>query len=402
MMSPTPSDIAICIPIQSNHNQHYLDSECIGLVLYRNDGQLDFINYSHPDAPTSTREDITFADTTLILNKKFALNIGIRGGIDMDSYLLYYFDYTIPLSSFYCDTINSYHRKHRNSKNLNRIVPYSKLMESIGNFCDHVIRLYKPDRIASDCVSFCNDYVDAFYGLDKSIVIIDDIHRRQHYTWNTATTRPSNHWDRLNFYAINKGDGSRDRLKTQFDNGTLVQFDFNAFHVNLLANYVGFSFDKYPYEQLRDEIHPEMSINDMKRYVFKNLYGGISDDMKRHQFFSLVQDVIDAKYSEYSTHFCMKSWRYGKRFRDIQDANPNKVFNYFLQSMETEWNVPIIIRILKLFGELESKFLMYLWDAFLFDIHPNEKWVIPEISSILGDVGMKLKITSGGDFGNLT
>ena len=39
----------------------------------------------------------------------------------------------------------------------------------------------------------------------------------------------------FNFSAMNKRDGTRNKIRSRFDGGKIVQFDYDAFHIKLLA-----------------------------------------------------------------------------------------------------------------------------------------------------------------------
>jgi len=70
--------------------------------------------------------------------------------------------------------------------------------------------------------------------------------RKQNYMWYTATSRPSNTWNNFNFSALNKNDGTRNKIHSKFSNGKLVQFDYDAFHIKLLAKILDYKFTKHP------------------------------------------------------------------------------------------------------------------------------------------------------------
>ena len=40
----------------------------------------------------------------------------------------------------------------------------------------------------------------------------------------------SNNFGGVNYFALNKDDGSRDRFISRFEGGKLVQFDYDAYH----------------------------------------------------------------------------------------------------------------------------------------------------------------------------
>ena len=62
------------------------------------------------------------------------------------------------------------------------------------------------------------------------------------YNPYTSTGRPSNRFGGLNFAALNKSDGSRKQFISRFSNGVLVEMDFDAYHLRLIADKIGYDF----------------------------------------------------------------------------------------------------------------------------------------------------------------
>ena len=52
---------------------------------------------------------------------------------------------------------------------------------------------------------------------------------------------------------------------------------------------------------------------------------------------------------------------------NLPDMNPNKLFNYMIQLMETERNISILDTFIFCMDEYRSKMVLYNYDAFLFD-----------------------------------
>ena len=144
-----------------------------------------------------------------------------------------------------------------------------------------------------------------------------------------------------------------------------------------------------------------MEYDEFKSKIFQNIYGNITNDFMNHSFFQSVQAVIDDLWHQYESNGSVDSHFYGKIFRDIKDATPNKVFNYILQSLETEYNVRKIKTILPHLKDKKSVFMMYLYDAFVFDIHPSEMGLIDVLRSAFETDNMSIKIYIGDTFGDI-
>ena len=111
--------------------------------------------------------------------------------------------------------------------------------------------------------------------------------------------------------------------------------------------------------------------------------------------------MINQLWDSYEKDGYVNSHFYNKLFIGIQDPTPNKVFNYILQSLETEYNVKKIKNLLPIINDKKSIFSMYLYDAFVFDIHPDEENLILLLKSAFETDRMSVKVYSGEDFGTI-
>jgi hypothetical protein len=112
--------------------------------------------------------------------------------------------------------------------------------------------------------------------------------------------------------------------------------------------------------------------------------------------------MIDELYQEYIEKGYIESYFYHKRFREIEDPTPNKVFNYFLQSLETEYNVRKLKTILPMLQDQRTVLCMYLYDAFVFDVPPDEINLVSQLKRGFETDGMTTKCSIGDDFGSIT
>ena len=81
--------------------------------------------------------------------------------------------------------------------------------------------------------------------------------------------------------------------------------------------------------------------NEAKSLSFQYLYGYIPDEIKRsNEYFSKVNQYINILWDEYKSKEFIVSDIYSKKIykKNLDDMNPNKLFNYMIQLMETENN----------------------------------------------------------------
>ena len=393
----------VCIPLFSNANKHQSENAVVGLYLSFIDRTEKYINFSHPDEVTDDLRliDIQLHHKSLVFNKKALLYHGFNEGIDLNSYLQYYTDYSISQKEFYTKSIEILSNKYFKSEDLGHIIPLAVQLEYAKKMADYTLKVYREFQLNDKCIQFCNDFVEIFYEIEKQKILIDGEWKNQNYMWYTATSRPSNSWDGFNFSAMNKRDGTRNKIRSRFDGGKIVQFDYDAFHIKLLAKVLDYKFNGHPYDDIKKELVLDIPYDEIKSKVFQNIYGSISPQFMEHPFFQCIQAVIDEFYQGYKTDSMVKSWFYEKTFRDIQDETPNKIFNYVLQSLETEYNVRKIKTLLPHLEDKQSVFMMYLYDAFVFDIHPDEMNLINTLRSAFETDDMTIKIYVGDTFGDI-
>lgn len=384
---------------------HPSEVKIMGMYVYPLGGKPQIFNWSHPDMVVSdvALQDIKLHPESLVYDKKALVYNGFTDGIDLNSYLNFHTDQTIASVNFYSKTMDHFYQRYRHHSEVNKIIPLSKLVEFAHGITEYILAYYtnKPINTAGDCVKFCTDFFDTFHTIETYDIPIDDTTHKQNYMWHTATSRPSNTWDSFNIAALNKTDGTRDRIHSKFEGGMLVQYDYDAFHVKLLAKIVGYEFEKHPYDQLKEDLNLDATYDEVKAMVFQNLYGFITPEFKAHPFFAKVQVLIDQLYYKYKTDGYISSYLYGRRFTDIANPSPNKVFNYYLQSMETEYNLNTLKSILPMLAGQKTVLGMYLYDAFVFDVPPEEDWLISTIHQKLEMDGMTVKLSIGETFGSM-
>ena len=78
--------------------------------------------------------------------------------------------------------------------------------------------------------------------------------------------------------------------------------------------------------------------------------------------------------------------------------NPQKLFNYVLQNLETSTNVLILWDIFCLLKGKKTKLVLYTYDSFLFDFAEDEGYILEEIKDIFKKKKLNIKQTEGYDY----
>ena len=68
----------------------------------------------------------------------------------------------------------------------------------------------------------------------------------------------------------------------------------------------------------------------------------------------------------------------------LENMNPQKLFNYMLQNIESALNTKILMDIHKLLRGKKTQIVLYTYDSFLFDIANDEENIKEERSIVTG------------------
>ena len=237
------------------------------------------------------------------------------------------------------------------------------------------------------------------------------------YNLYTSTGRPSNKWGGVNFAALNKSDGSRRAFRSRFGSqGTLLQFDYDAFHFRLIASLIGYTIPAgtYFHEYLgknfyfeTDELTDEQ-YNESKRISFQYLYGNITKEIRDAvPFFDQTQRFIDYLWKRFRTDGFVKTPVYQKIIgaNDIENNNPNKLFNYVIQNYEMETGSRVLEKLRKIsyVSDYQSVPVLYTYDSFLFDycLDDGREFIDKMISLVELAGEFPIKIEHGGTYQDL-
>ena len=78
--------------------------------------------------------------------------------------------------------------------------------------------------------------------------------------------------------------------------------------------------------------------------------------------------------------------------------NPQKLFNYILQNMETSQNVLVLWEMLRILRGYKTKLVLYTYDSFLFDLDKDEEGLLDEIREIFSKYKLNIKEIKGYDY----
>ena len=372
-----------------------------------------FIIQKHPDSDKVLEDFKWLNEHTILTPDKKILNHFYEFDKVTDINYLYWDDTGKPFEKHITNNaIDFLSNKYYNVKKLNEIIPLSKHNE----YCNDIVKSMN-NLIFDSNDEYMNDVVRAFTSIEQNgIKVSDDIcdifdmRVKKHisngklysqYNLWTTTGRPSNSFGSVNFAAL----PPEKRKGFVAENDYLVEFDFDAYHLRLIADLVG--YHTFGEESVHEHLSKwyECSYEESKQRTFKLLYGGIDKETREKvPFFDLTHKYINSKWNEINTHNLVFTDIYRRKllFNNYDDLNRNKVFNYLIQALETESNIKKILSIQDYLLEKKTKLVLYGYDSFLFDFS-NEDGVetLKDIKSILEENKHYTKAKMGLNYGEM-
>jgi len=359
---------------------------------------------------TDVQEIISQYKEIYTLDKKFQRHLAsnFEGAIDIGFYN------SINIVDSFCPTINHFYQKYPTLKNLNALIPIVKLYELWENILNQAV--LEPAPPLTPYIQFASTHVtDAFYNIEKNTIGLDinafddyfDIPHKQYnvvensiysqYNLYNTTTRPSNHFNGINFLALNKDTGERQAFIPQ--NSTFIEMDFSAYHPTLCGKIIGQDF--VGYDAVVEKLGIEKS--EAKQKTFRFLYGGIKEGLEEVDWFKKVSYFIDNLWDEFLENGYIENPISKKRFYGdkLENINKQKLFNYLLQSLETVISVTKIQQIQEVLKDAKTKIVLYVYDSILLDVDKSEKALLAQVKQILEQDGFKVGLSYGNNYNNL-
>ena len=364
----------ILIPILCDVNKHPLENSLCLLYVKILDGDEYLLPFRHSEA---LNLDISYLDKLNSDHKKYVYDrkqfnhiVSWKNVIDIN--LQYYMEHNKPL---YIEDISTnshdyFNRKYYKLQGVNCIVPILKHLElcrKLSNeFQKHIdLPVYK---------EYNDDIIDNLTYLESSGLRCDKEIVYSEYNLYTSTGRPSNRFGGINFAALNKSDGSRKPFVSRFENGMLVEFDYDAYHLRLIGEVVNYKFPDGSVHEHMGEFYG-CDYQESKNRSFQYLYGHIPIEVVQiNPFFGAVHDYINKIWSEYKQGDFITSNIYSKKIyrKNLSEMSRNKLFNYLIQLMETENNMKMLSNLIPFLESYKSKLILYSYDSFLFDFNLDD------------------------------
>jgi hypothetical protein len=391
-------------PIWADIHSHYINNTLSFIYIYDIQRGREFIiNISNLDHHLTSINKIKFnCKEAYAFDKKSFLNT-IQLPYMYDASLVKYLQVNKPLAEHHTSCHSFFYRKFRNLKNVNDLIPIGKHIECIRKTRDEFLQYYNiSDSVADVVKKFDNYYINSLHNIEKNGLYTNNGCEYSKYNPYTITSRPSNTFNGINYAALNKENGSRDRFISRFDDGKLVQFDYDAYHPRIIGKMVGEPIPQHVsgHQALADMYG--VSYSESKNITFRQLYGGVQSKYMHIPLFNKTSHRINLLWTEFNRNGFVKTpmGRYLKK-ENLIDINDNKLFNYMLQATETELNMNIVSKLNSFLLDKKSKLILYTYDSYLLDMHPDEFKLLCDLKILIEGNGFIAKMEIGDTYSNM-
>lgn len=309
-----------------------------------------------------------------------------------------------------------FYNKFKYLEDVNTLIPISKHYEK----CECMFEAVKSYIGKESNLEWQNNYVKAYKWVEEQGLTVNERVFDKFFepTWKArsmkdnriytsynlynVTSRPTNAFNGINFLAFNKENGSREAFIPQ--NDVFVEFDFDGYHIRLIANMLGVDLPSnesihvilgkqyFNKEELSSEEYQES-----KKITFRQLYNGIEEEYKQVELFKEIDEFIVSMWDEFKRQKSL-TLPNGRKLRG-KDFTPQKLFNYYVQCLETVNNVKKLTDLRELFKGKKSKVVLVVYDSILIDYSADDgKGFLKQIKEVLERDGYRVKAQKGDNY----
>lgn len=225
------------------------------------------------------------------------------------------------------------------------------------------------------------------------------------YNLFTSTGRPSNTFNNINFAALNKSDASRTAFVPK--NDVLVEFDYRAYHIRILAQMVDYEFGEEDIHEHLGKLYYSSKTLTQEQYAesksitFRLLFGENKNRMYADlEFFKRVYAFKEKLWQEYETNGYIASRVSGRHITGIEHRN--QLLPYLLQMFETERNILVLSDIQRYLHGKQSGLVLYSYDAVVIDYAGEDGTaLLQHIQELLEEGYYTTSVSYGKNYGEM-
>jgi hypothetical protein len=414
----------LAVPILADHQLHPSINKISCIYIYSSN-EIEFIVPIHHTEQLAgfieLLHKVLSLESIFVHDKKLWIQMGGNNNVyDVKTLWWYTYGESYDDNHYYTSAHTFYWRRHTNLQYVNTIIPIMKHAQMCQKIRKYAMPMIVNSKLTETYKQFNTHYPKIFAEIEsngmqvtnsfkmKELITNNKVYSNYHY--HTTTGRPSNAFRGFNFAAMNKQDGTRDSFCSRFENGALVEFDFDAYHVRLIAQLIGYKlpagsihtyFGKFYFgtETLTSDQYEQS-----KQITFRLLYGHIEKEFLKIPFFKQVNEFVYSLWNEWKRNGYIKTPILKRVLSkdNLSDMNQNKLFNYYLQALETEFTVNRLNQLSYLLKEYKTCIILYTYDSVLFDVPIHEaKQILPNIKSCLEGENFPVKCKVGNIYSKM-
>jgi hypothetical protein len=408
----------LVVPILSSPIFHPTQNPVIALYVYTEDDVERIVPFRHTEQLRGFPEHLPrflALQNIFVHDKKAWLQIGGNGTVwDVKTLWWYTYGEAYDESHYPTAAHQFYWRRHSNLAHVNAVVPLQQHLAMCQKIRHYAWPMCVNAKLTDSYLQFNATYPETFAAIESAglqvtedfrmpdLIIDNRVYTAYHY--HTTTGRPSNASRGFNYAAMNKEDGTRDAFCSRFSEGALVEMDFDAYHVRLIARLIGYQlpagsvhtyFGRFYFstDELTDEQYEQS-----KQITFRLLYGGIDTEFLSIPFFQQVNTFVYDLWRQWKAKGHIKTPILQRPITSdaVQNMTANKLFNYYLQATETEVSVQKLRQCQDLIKGLETRMILYTYDSILFDVPTAEaQTILPAIKQLFEQGNFPVKTKAG-------
>ena len=413
----------LIVPILASPAYHATQNTLIAMYVY-NEADECIIPMRHTEQVRGFTEHVKrFLELQNIFvhDKKQWLLIGGNAAVwDVKTLWWYTYGEAYDESHYPTSAHTFFWRRHNAMPQVNSIVPLQQHLAMCQKIRHYAWPMCVNAKLTESYLQFNATYPATFAAIERvglqvtetfrmpDIVHTDRVYSQ--YNYHTITGRPSNAFRGFNFAAMNKEDGTREAFCSRFESGALVEMDFDSYHVRLIAKLIGYEL---PASSIHDYLGrfyfdvaelTDTQREESKAVTFRLLYGGIDAEFLSIPFFRQVNEFVYALWASWKRQGYIETPILKRPItRDmVTNMTANKLFNYYLQALETEVSVRKLQQVQDVLKDHQSCMILYTYDSVLFDVtYAEARELLPKIKETLQQGNLPVKCKLGYNYNKM-
>jgi len=413
----------LIVPILASPTHHATQNTLIAMYVY-NEADECIIPLRHTEQVRGFTEHVKrFLELQNIFvhDKKQWLLIGGNAAVwDVKTLWWYTYGEAYDESHYPTSAHTFFWRRHNAMPQVNSIVPLQQHLAMCQKIRHYAWPMCMNAKLTESYLQFNATYPATFAAIERVGLQVTETFRMpdivhagrvySQYNYHTVTGRPSNAFRGFNFAAMNKEDGTREAFCSRFESGALVEMDFDSYHVRLIAKLIGYEL---PASSIHDYLGrfyfdaaelTDTQRDESKAVTFRLLYGGIDAEFLSIPFFRQVNEFVYALWASWKRDGCIETPILKRPItRDmVTNMTANKLFNYYLQALETEVSVRKLQQVQDVLKDHQSCMILYTYDSVLFDVtYAEARELLPKIKETLQQGNLPVKCKLGYNYNKM-